>query len=353
MKALNLYSKQDVRFEDVDIPEIESPDEILIKVKVAGICGSDISRFGKLGSYQPGLTWGHEFSGVVAKRGDAVSSIDIGDRVTACNCFPCNECNYCKKGMYSRCNNLRVLGGHKKGAFAEFIKVPVANVVKIPSTMDFETASFIEPSSVVAHGYNQLKIKKGSSIAVVGCGTIGLLAVQWAKIYGASEVFAFDTDTGKLDIALQTGAHHGICANKDNYLQYFMAMTENAGVDVVIECSGSAVGISTALMLAKKGGTVLLLGIPYGDVSFPRESFEKIIRNELTVAGSWNSLSAPFPGDEWRTSLHYLSSGDINVKPLITRRIAMAEAPSVFPKLYNREEFFVKVLICMVNKNDN
>lgn len=200
MKALNLYGVQDVRYEDVRKPEIEKENDVLIKVNIAGICGSDISRFGKIGSYNPGLTWGHEFSGIVESTGRGVTSVSKGDRVTACNCFPCFHCDYCKQGNYARCTDMKVLGGQVNGAFAEYIRMPAENVLKLPDSMDFATASFIEPSSVVVHGMRQVDIKPGSSVAIVGCGTIGLLAVQWAKICGAGDVFAFDTDEAKIFI---------------------------------------------------------------------------------------------------------------------------------------------------------
>lgn len=345
MKALNLYGKQDVRYEEVAIPTIENDDDVLIKVQIAGICGSDVSRFGKIGSYNPGLTWGHEFSGIITALGKGVKSLKTSDRVIACPCFPCYQCEFCKQGRFSKCTHLQVLGGHKKGAFAEYIKVPAANVLKIPDTMDFETASLIEPSCVVVHGFNQINIKAGSRVAVVGCGTIGLLAVQWAKVFGAYEVYAFDTDESKLEIARRTGADHTFNVSDAGYLQRFMELTNNAGVEAVVESSGNAAGIANAMSLAMKGGSVLLLGIPYGDVVFPREHFEKIIRNELTLSGSWNSISAPFPGSEWQTSLNYMNNGMIDVKPLITQRITMKQAPELLPKLYSREAFFVKVLI--------
>ncbi|WP_447876804.1 galactitol-1-phosphate 5-dehydrogenase [Serratia fonticola] len=345
MKALNLYGKQDARYEEVELPVIENDDDVLIKVQIAGICGSDISRFGKIGSYNPGLTWGHEFSGIISAVGKSVSLLKESDRVIVCPCFPCNQCEFCQQGSFSKCTHLQVLGGHKKGAFAEYIKVPSANVIKIPATMDFETASFVEPSSVVVHGYNQINIKAGHRVAVVGCGTIGLLAVQWAKVFGAYEVHAFDTDDRKLDIARLTGADHTFNVSEEAFLQKFMALTNNGGVEVVVESSGSTAGIANALSLAKKGGCVLLLGIPYGDVALPRENFEKIIRNELTLSGSWNSISTPFPGSEWQTSLKYMNNGMIVVKPLITQRITLQQAPALFPKLYSREVFFIKVLM--------
>ena len=347
MKALNLYEKQDVRYEDVAMPEITDEQDVIIKVITAGICGSDISRFGKIGSYHPGLTWGHEFAGRVVKTGNGVQGIKVGDRVVACPCFPCYACDYCLQGRFARCLHLEVLGGHRNGAFADYISVPAANVVAIPPALDYAAATFVEPSCVVVHGLNQITVRPGASVAVVGCGTIGLLAVQWAKVFGASRVYAFDTDMSKLETAEKTGADAVFNVTEKACFQHFAAVTGNKGCDVVIESSGNAAGIASSLTLAAKGGCVLMLGIPYGDVPLPRDSFEKIIRNELTVKGSWNSISAPFPGREWGVSVDYLSKGIIDVQPLITHRITLAQAPTIFPQLYARELPFIKVLIDM------
>lgn len=345
MKALNLYGKQDVRFEDVPMLKIEKDDDVIIRVKTAGVCGSDISRFGKIGSYNPGLTWGHEFAGVVAEVGNRVSSLKPGDRVVACPCFPCFECEYCRQAEYSKCSNLQVLGGHRKGAFAEYISVPAANVVPIPDELGFEEASFVEPSAVVVHGLDQVNIQAGSSVAVVGCGTIGQLAVQWARIYGAGKVYVLDTEQAKLDVACHAGADAGFDVTANGFTERFAQETHGRGVDLVIESSGNAAGIVSAMNYARKGGTVLLLGIPYGDVAFNRTSFEKIVRNELRIKGSWNSLSAPFPGREWQTSLDYMTKGWLKPSSLITHRITLQDAPDIFPKLYRRDFHFIKVLI--------
>ncbi len=345
MKALNLYEKQDVRYEEVEKPEITNKNDVIIKVKIAGICGSDISRYEKIGSYNPGLTWGHEFSGIITEIGEDVINLKKGDRVTGCPCFPCYKCEFCKQGEFSKCVDLKVLGGQKMGAFAEYVKLPSDQVIKIPDNIDYETASLIEPSCVVVHAYNKINIKAGDKVAVSGCGTIGLLAVQWAKIYGAGEVYAFDIDDRKLEVAKELGADYIFNINKENYFQKFMNLTDNMGTAVVIESSGNTSGISNSFSLAMKGGNIVLLGIPYSDLFIERTYFEKIIRNELKITGSWNSISAPFPGNEWKTSLKYMEKGLINIKPLITHRIKLDKAPEIFDRLYKREGFFIKTLI--------
>lgn len=194
--------------------------------------------------------------------------------------------------------------------------------------MDFATASFIEPSSVVVHGMRQVDIKPGSSVAIVGCGTIGLLAVQWAKICGAGDVFAFDTDEAKLAVATKTGATETFCVKDENYLSRFHEITYDKGVDIVFESSGNAAGIGSSLLLAAKGGAVVLLGIPYGDVALPRLNFEKIVRNELKVIGSWNfSITTYYPPEPpLKHLLNPFRKNDIPQVPEFTIGMLIASA---------------------------
>lgn len=195
MKALSLYGVQDIRFEDnKPMPKIESTNDVVIKVKSVGICGSDISRYHKLGPYVEGTIFGHEFSGEVVAIGDEVENIMVGDRVAACPTFVCGECESCLKGEPARCEKLSVMGAYHQGAYAEFTKLPDKHVLVLPDNVDYDTACMVEPASVVAHGFYRTSIRPGATVAIMGVGSIGLLAVQWAKIFGASQVIAIDID---------------------------------------------------------------------------------------------------------------------------------------------------------------
>lgn len=124
MKALNLYGIEDLRFEETAVPKIDAPNDVIIKVKATGICGSDTSRYKKLGPYKQGMTFGHEFSGIVEEVGSDVSGLNVGDAVTGCPAVVCHQCHYCEKGEYSRCENLYVIGSYEPGCFAEYVKLP-------------------------------------------------------------------------------------------------------------------------------------------------------------------------------------------------------------------------------------
>ena len=344
IKSLKLYGVQDLRFEDADKPVLEKEDDVIIKVKAVGICGSDISRFAKLGPYIEGMIFGHEFAGEVAEVGSGVTHIKVGDRVAGCPTFYCGECLSCRKGELARCEKLTVIGARHPGAYAEYVKLPAENIVPIPDNVDFDTAAMVEPSAVVVHGFNRTKMQPGDEVAVMGCGNIGLLAIQWAKVFGAKKVYAIDIDDQKLKMAKEAGADVMINSIDKPAYEQLMDYTDGQGVDLAIESAGSPITSAQVLALPKKGGEVVFMGIPYGDVNIERFYFEKIVRNELTVLGSWNAISAPFPGREWSTSVHYMSTGQINVKPMITHRLPLEEGPETFAKLINREGFFGKVL---------
>ncbi|WP_188454881.1 galactitol-1-phosphate 5-dehydrogenase [Virgibacillus oceani] len=344
MRSLKLYGEQDIRFEEADKPYIENADDVIIKVKAVGICGSDLSRYRKLGPYVEGTIFGHEFSGEVIETGSEVTNVKVGDRVAGCPAFCCGKCASCKKGELARCEKLHVMGAYHPGAYAEFAKLPAENVVPIPDNVDFDTAAMVEPSAVVVHGLYHTNLHPGSEVAVMGCGNIGLLAVQWAKIFGAKTVYAIDIDDDKLAVAKEVGADVLINSKERPAHEQLMELTDGRGVDVAIESAGSPITSAQVFALPKKGGQVVFMGIPYADITIERFYFEKIVRNELIVLGSWNAISGPFPGKEWSTTVHYMSTGQLNVQPIISHRLQLRQGPETFHKIINRNGAFGKVL---------
>ena len=345
MKAARIYGIRDIRVEECPIPELRTFNDVILKVKAAGFCGSDISRYAKLGPHTVGAIFGHEFSGEVVQIGQNVSSVKVGDGVAVCPTTPCFTCEFCKQGQYSRCEKLLVLGAKDDGGFAEYVRLNDRSVLKLPVGLDFETAACVEPACVALHGFYRTKIQAGDTVAVLGVGSIGLFSVQCAKILGASKVIAIDIFDEKLAIAKQLGADFAINAKEVNLTKAFTELTDEKGVNIAVESAGTPVTSAQVLSLAKKGGTVLFMGIPYGDVFAPREHFEKIVRNELTILGSWNGISGPYPGKEWNTILHFMKKGQIKVKPMITHRISLDQISDTFEKVYRREEFSGKVMV--------
>lgn len=345
MKALKLYGIRDIRYDGAaEEPQIRNDGDVKVKVKAAGICGSDISRYAKLGPYVPGMIWGHEFAGEVVEVGPAVEKFKPGDRVTVSPAITCNACEPCRAGKPAQCEHLEVLGAKAPGAFAEYIVVPAANVVDVPEGVRFEAAAMTEPSAVVAHGFYKTPLQPGQSVAVLGCGTIGLLAVQWAKIFGAAHVVALDIDDEKLALAKSIGADAAVNSTGIEPYEKVLEITDGRGVDLSVESAGTPVTSAQAFSLPGKGGSVLFLGIPYGDVSVKRLYFEKIVRNELKVFGSWNAVSAPYPGKEWTSALHFMQTGRLQTAPLITHRASLADGSAMFEMTAERKESFGKIM---------
>lgn len=350
MESLKLYGKSDLRFEEAEKPIIRKANEVIVEVKAVGICGSDLSRYKKLGPYIPGMIWGHEFSGIISEIGEDVKEVKVGDRVATCPALVCEdleveECYYCKKSEYARCLNLTVVGAKHPGGFAEYVALPEKNVLKLPDSVDFESAAMIEPSAVVAHGLFKSNAKVGDDLVVVGCGNIGLLTIKWAQVMGFDKIIALDINDAALKSAKETGATHTINTLKVDPLEELAKITNHLGAQCVVESAGSPITSAQVFAYAKKGGDVIFMGIPYADVNIERFYFEQIVRKELNVIGSWNAISAPFPGDEWSATIKALSSGKIEFKSMISHRLSLSDGPSIFEEITNnRDKNFGKVM---------
>lgn len=346
MKALKLYGVRDIRYEDAEMPVIKEDNDVVVKVKAAGICGSDISRYRLLGPYIPGMIWGHEFAGEVVEIGKSVTNVKPGDRVCACPVVFDGIDYYYQKGEYNRSDYNQAIGAKRPGGFAEYICLPSQNFVPIPDNVSFDSAAMIEPSTVVLHGLYRTSLTPGDSVVVIGAGgSIGLLSIQWAKAFGASKVIAVDVDANKLELSRKAGADVLLNALETNVEEEIAKNTDGLKAHLVIEAAGTPHTAAEVFAFARKGGEVLFLGIPYGDVAIKRYYFEKILRSELRVLGSWSNVSAPFPGREWPTSVAFFANGTINTDVIITHRVTLSEGPAMFERLMERKELFGKIIL--------
>jgi len=335
MKAAVLHAPGDLRVEEVARPA-PGPGAVLVRVGAAGICGSDIGRVMVTGTYRFPTIPGHEFAGTVEEVGAGVTHLAPGDRVAVAPLMPCFDCDWCRAGKFSLCEDYDFLGSRSDGAFAEYLTAPARNVLKIPDTVSLEVAATIEPAAIILHGIQKLDLKLGDAVAVVGCGALGFFALQFAKLSGAQPLIAVDVDDDKLALARQVGADTCINPAKEDAVAAVRAATGGRGVAVSLECAGSAPGRDLSILVAAKQGTVMLYGTAYGDVTFAGKAFARMVREELQVVGSWNSYSLPFPGKEWFDILELLRTGRLLVEPLITHRATLEEAPAIFRALKAR-----------------
>jgi len=344
MKAAVLHAVGDLRYEDVPIPKVAA-GEVLVKVRAAGVCGSDIPRVMTRGTYSFPLVPGHEFAGEIAHIGDDVStSFDVGDRVAVFPLIPCGKCAYCQIGEYAQCDDYDYLGSRRDGGFAEYAAAPADNLVLIPDNVDFDCAAMTEPASVALHALRRTGVDAGDSVAILGAGSIGIMLAQWARICGAGRIFLTDIVDDKLNVARRYGFDDCINAACEDAVKRIVEETDGRGADICIEAAGTPITFEQSLRIARKLGKVILMGNVSGDVVIPERTASAILRGQLTIYGTWNSSFTAVPKDEWRTALQFMSSGALDLKPLITHKFKLDQVNDAFDMMYNNREFFNKVM---------
>lgn len=312
MKAGVLYASQDIRYADVEKPTPKK-GEVLVKVKYTGICGSDIPRVnGDAAHYYP-IILGHEFSGTVEAVGEDVTAVAPGDRVAGIPLVPCMKCEDCQKGNYSLCKHYDFIGSHSFGSYAEYVCMPESNVVKFSEDVSFVQGAFFEPATVALHGLERTGYKGGKTVAILGGGTVGMMTMQWARIFGAKEVVVFDIVDERLELGKRLGATGGVNTLKEGFMEEALAYTGGRGFDYVYETAGNTITMKMAFALAANRADVCFIGTPTRDLTFSVSEWENLNRKEFNLTGSWMSYSAPFPGHEWELVAHYFGTGDLKM----------------------------------------
>ncbi len=344
MRAVQLFAPGDVRCMEVDVPQIKKKNDVIVKVKSCGVCGSDIPRVMSKGAYRYPITIGHEFAGQVAEIGSEVRKVKLGDRVTVMPLIPCDKCEFCRIGEAIVCDNYDYYGSRIDGAMAEYISVCADNIIKLPDGVDYETGSMTDPVSVALHAVRKAEILPGQSAVVFGLGAIGYLTVQWLKAVGCSKVYAVDIFEDKFKLAELLGADNCINGKRQDVVKTILELTGGVGVDAAIELAGSKFTQIQAIQSVRKMGAVVFCGISYDDLTIPNAALAKILRGELTIKGSWNSSIAPLPINEWESSLIFIKNGKIKADPLVTHRVRLEDCQKAFEMMYNKTEVFTKVL---------
>lgn len=289
MRSAVFHGKHDIRVEEREIPEISS-EEVLIKVMACGVCGSDLHIYeGDQGSTTtvPPLIQGHEFSGVVVKVGDAVTSIKVGDRVCVDPADNCGECYYCANGKMSHCLDMHAVGTNVDGGFSQYCKVKGRLVYHIADDVSFIEGAMAEPLACCINGADRSNIEVGNNVVIYGGGMIGLLMLQLAKLRGASKVALVEPVEEKRDLALKIGADLVI-----NPMEQGVKETLDASgmehVHVVVECCGIRSTSEEAIEIVDRQGTVVLFAVTAVDASMGLKTYT-LFQKELTVRGSYCS----------------------------------------------------------------
>lgn len=337
MTAAVMHEPGDIRVEQVPVPEITEGD-VLLRVEACGVCGSDIPRMNFAGAYYTPIICGHEFSGTIVEVGDAVEGLSVGQLVTVPPLIPCYTCDSCLAGHFSLCEDYGYFGSRQEGAYAQYVAVNAANAFPMPEGVDPRAAAMMDPSAIALHAIYRTKLGAGSRVAVTGAGPIGLFAIQWARLLGATEVLAVDLSPEKAAMAREAGAT--MTANND------AEALEQAGLgfDVVIESAGAAQTVALATQLTARHGEAVFIGIPHTPVELAKSTFSHFLRREASLHGSWNSFSAPFPGREWVESARAFADGSLKWEFMITHELGLEALPETMRQLGERSIFSSKVL---------
>ena len=341
MRALLLSEYKKLSIVDMPVPSI-GDDEVLVRVKACGVCGSDIHGYdGSTGRRIPPLVMGHEAAGVIERVGSRVDRFAAGDRVTFDSMVSCGACDFCRNDQINLCDHRMVLGVscgdyRRHGAFAEYVAVPARILYTLPANLPFERAALTEAVSIAVHAVNRGMPAEGETAIVVGAGMIGLLTIQVLKVKGVRSIIAVDVDAGKLELARRMGAAHALDATAVDVPAAVAGLTGGRGGDVAFEVVGVGDTVASAVRSVRKGGTVVLVGNLAPTVDLP---LQLVVTREISVLGSCGS------NGEIPECIELLASGAIDVDPIISLRASLDEGPDLFARLYGGDRSLMKVII--------
>lgn len=348
MKAYVLEGIDRLEFKETAKP-CPKMGEAIVKVTHAGICGSDIPRIFETGTYHFPTIPGHEFAGVVQEVGEECSRYMIGKRVGVFPLIPCMRCEQCRKGKYEMCQSYNYLGSRTDGGFAEYVKVPVWNLIELPDSVSSEEAAMLEPVCVALHAIRQADLSGVESAAVYGCGTIGVLVLQWLKFMGIKRVYAIGTRIEQQ--SLTAGISNPVFCNcrEQNPVDFISEQTDGRGTDIVFECAGVRDSVNNAICSVAAGGQAVFVGNPAGNIELEKQIYWKILRRQLKIYGTWNSSFTRQEDDDWHSAVRAIGEGRIKPAKQITHRLSFRELEYGLDLMRNKESFTNKVMIHVSN----
>lgn len=345
MKAYVLKGINKLEYMEVPIPELQK-DEVLVEVKAVGICGSDIPRIFETGTYHFPTIPGHEFSGVVHSVYDEGLEHLIGKRVGIFPLIPCGECTSCRNKEYEMCTNYNYLGSRCDGGFAEYVAVPARNLIELPERISYSAAAMLEPAAVGIHALKRISMQAVKSAVIFGTGTIGVLMSQWLRILGVQEILLVGTNSGQKALLEKLGFEVFCNRNEENAVGFILERTNDEGVDLAIECAGYASVLSECLEVVRRGGDILAVGNPHGDVELQKDVYWKLLRKQIRISGTWNSSFMPEDTtDDWRLTLEAMVNGDLKPESQITHLLPFDKLQEGLEIMRDKKAFYNKIMV--------
>jgi L-iditol 2-dehydrogenase len=341
MKALLLTAPKQFEYTDVPEPDI-GPEEVLVRVKACGICGSDVHGMdGSSGRRIPPLVMGHEASGVIAEVGAQVTGWRVGERVTFDSTVYCGRCHFCRRGLINLCDHRRVLGVscaeyRQHGALAEYVAVPARILYRLPEDVSFPHGAMVEPVSIAVHAASLLPLTLDDTVAVIGTGMIGLLVVQVVRAAGCGQIIAVDLNPFRLEKALALGADVALNPAQTDTAAEIHRLTGGRGIDLAFEVVGIDPTVQLAVQSLRKGGALALVGNVTPTVTLPLQA---VVTRQLTLAGSAASCG------QYPACLNMISRGSIKLDPIISAVAPLSEGAAWFERLYRGEDDLLKVIL--------
>jgi L-iditol 2-dehydrogenase len=341
MKAL--VHTEPYKFEFKDVPQPRASDEeVLVRVKAVGICGSDVHGYtGQTGRRIPPIVMGHEASGVVEAVGRNARNVAVGDRITFDSTVYCNQCQWCRLGRVNLCDDRKVLGVsipafRRDGCMAEYVVIPWWITYRLPDAVSFEEAALVEPAGVSMHAARITPIDVNNVVAVVGAGPIGLFAIQALKVKGAGTVIALDVREERLTLARKLGADITINPSQGDVKAEMQRLVGRPDVDAVLEAVGTPAAVQLGFDIVRRGGHLTLIGNVTPKVEV---NLQDLIMRELNIRGSFAIAG------EYRAVLDLMAQGRIQAKPLISQTRPLREGQAAFDILHKGDPKLFKIVL--------
>ncbi|MBQ7371965.1 MAG: alcohol dehydrogenase catalytic domain-containing protein [Blautia sp.] len=326
-----------ITFREIPIPE-PGPDQVLVKIKKIGICGSDIHVYHgthPFTSYP--VTQGHELSAKVEKLGSNVTGFSVGQKVTIEPQVYCGECYPCRHGKYNLCEKLKVMGFQTTGTASEYFAVDASKVTPIPETMTYNEGAMIEPLAVTVHAAKRFPELQGAKVAILGCGPIGILLAQSCKALGAADVLITDISDYRLELAKSLGVGHTVNTREKDFGEALVEAFGPDKADVIYECAGTDITMGQAIKYARKGSTIILVAV-----------FGKMATVDLAVLNDHEldlNTTMMYRHEDYVDAIRLVNEGKIQLKPLMTKHFAFRDFLKAYEYIDANRETTMKVLV--------
>jgi len=338
VKRANLVEFGNLVIEEADVP-IPDLGQVRVAVRVCGICGSDVHAFqGHHPFISTPIVLGHEFSGHIDALGEGVEGLAVGQKVTVEPSLVCGECEMCRSGRYNICEDLKVLGCQATGAMADMITVPAEKVIPLPEEMSHEHGALVEPTAVAVHALRRADLSRVENLLIIGAGTIGLQTSQVAQAWGIPTIVVTDIVDGKLAKATELGATYVVNVSKVRLADFLVKEFGKPNpADLAMECVGTEVTLLQAIESVKKGGQIVIVGVPPAD---PKIRLSWVQDRELSLLGT-----LMYQRPDFEEACDLIAAGKVQTDPLITARYPLERVSEAINALLDYPERNIKTLI--------